>query len=313
MTAQTGPVVVGVDGTDANLGALRFGVEEARRMGTTLKLVHVVPDYVAISPMMPLTPDDLTETGASILAAAKTKVHEIAPDLIVEGWLHHGTRPIQLVHSAEDSRLLVVGRDDRPLPERLLRGDTAAGVAARASVPVVEVPADWTPPTGDTIGGTTGGVVLVGVKSPTHATPLLGHAMAIAAEREATLVVLHAWKLPSAYDDIIEARVDIEEWTRESTVEMESLLRDWRTTYPDVKIEIRVVHDHPSHALVEASRDADLVAVVRRAHGVPAATHLGGTARALLRSAHCPVVVVPPDDTAVVPGLVLEQGGVIRK
>ena len=309
MTTHTGPVVVGVDGSDANLGALRFGATEAGRVGAPLKLVHVVPDYVPVSPMMPLTPDDLTETGTSILAAAKATALEIAPDVEVEGWLHHGTRPVQLVHAAEDARMIVVGRDDRPLPERLLRGDTAAGVAARATVPVVEVPADWQPPAEQGREP----VVLVGVKSPSHATPLLGQAIALAQDRGATLVVLHAWKLPSAYDDIIESRVDVDEWVRESTVEMESLLRDWRTSYPDVKIEVRVVHDHAGHALVEASREADAVVVVRRAHGHPVATHLGGTARAVLRSAHCPVVVVPPEDIGMVPGLVLEQGGEIKK
>ena len=57
-----------------------------------------------------------------------------------------------------------------------------------------------------------------------------------------------------------------------------------------------MVHDHAGHALVEASRDADMVVIVRRAHGVPASVHLGGTARAVLRSAHCPVRVVAPND-----------------
>lgn len=306
MTTQPRPVVIGVDGTDANAGALRYGVEEARRTGAIVKLIHVVPDYVPISPMMPLTPSELTETGAAVLTHAEAQVRELAPDLAVEGWLHHGTRPVQLANAAEDAQLVVVGRDNRPLLERLLRGDTAAGVAARASVPMVLVPADWTP-------APSRGVVLVGVKSPSHSTALLGDAMALAADRGAKLVVLHAWKLPSGYDDIIESRVAADDWRRQSLDEMEALLAEWRTTFPEVEVEVRVVHDHPSFALVEASREADVVVLVRRARGVPAATHLGGTARAVLRSAHCPVRVVPPNAIGPMPGLVLEQAGAIRK
>lgn len=305
MTSQPRPVVIGVDGSEANAGALRYGVEEARRTGASVKLVHVVPDYVPISPMMPLTPSELTETGASVLRHAEEQVRQLAPDLEVEGWLHHGTRPVQLANAAERAQVVVVGRDNRPLLERLLRGDTAAGVAARSSVPMVLVPADWTP-------GPERGVVLVGVKSPSHSTALLGDAIGLAAERGAKLVVLHAWKLPSGYDDIIETRVAADDWRRQSIDEMEALLKDWRVSFPDVEVEIRVVHDHPSFALVEGSAEADVVVLVRRAHGVPAATHLGGTARAVLRSAHCPVRVVPPDAIGSIPGLVLEQAGAIQ-
>ncbi len=308
MTTQPRPVVIGVDGTDANAGALRYGVEEARRTGALVKLIHVVPDYVPISPMMPLTPSELTETGTAVLMHAEAQVRELAPDLVVEGWLHHGTRPVQLANAADDAQVVVVGRDNRPLLERLLRGDTAAGVAARASVPMVLVPADWTPGPGPGRG-----VVLVGVKSPSHSTALLGDAMALAADRGAKLVVVHAWKLPSGYDDIIESRVAADDWRRQSIEEMEALLKDWRVSFPGVEVEVRVVHDHPSFALVEGSAEADVVVLVRRAHGVPAATHLGGTARAVLRSAHCPVRVVPPDAVGPVPGLVLEQAGAIRK
>ena len=39
-------VVVGIDGSEANLGALRYAVAEATTTGAALKLVHVVPDLV---------------------------------------------------------------------------------------------------------------------------------------------------------------------------------------------------------------------------------------------------------------------------
>jgi nucleotide-binding universal stress UspA family protein len=309
MNAIASPVVVGVDGTAANRGALRFAVEEARRGGGPLKLVHVVPDYLPISPFMPLTPDDLSDTGTRVLADVGDEVRELDPDVETEAWLHHGGRSAELVKAAEGARLVVVGRDDRPVVYRMVGGDTASRVAARAPVPVVEVPSTWA----EGQNPAEHGAVVVGIKSGTHADELLGQAFAVASERSARLVVVHAWKLPSAYDDIIESRIALEQCAREGVVEMEKLLADWRAAFPDVQVEIRVVHDHAAHALVEASREADLVLVVRRSHGVPAAITLGGTARAVLRGAECPVMVVPPTAVPEMADLVLEAGGQMRK
>ncbi len=305
MSTDPRPVVIGVDGSAANAGALRFGVEEARRTGAPLKLVHVVPDYLPVAPMMPYASTDLTEMGTAIIKRSEEQVAELASDLVVEGWVHHGSRPAQLSTGAEGSRLLVIGRDDRPLLERVLRGDTASRLAARATVPMVLVPADWT-------ADEPRGVVLVGVKSAEHAGAAVGDAFGVAAARGARLVVLHAWKLPSAYDDIIGSRVAVDEWSQKATADVEAVLADWRVTYPEVEVEVRVVHDHPSYALVEASREADLVVLARHAHGVPV-THLGGTARAVLRTAHAPVRVVPPGEIPAVAGLVVEESGYAAK
>jgi nucleotide-binding universal stress UspA family protein len=294
-------VVVGVDGSSDNLGAVRYAIAQAVARDAVLRLVHVVPDYLPVSPMFPLTPYELTETATSILHEAAARVRASDPNVRVEARLCHGTRSVRLAEAADRAELLVVGRDGRPLSHRLLRGDLATGVTARARVPVVVVPAAWQPEQR--------GVVLVGVKAPKHAPELLAAAFAAASRTGAKLVVIHAWKLPSAYDDIIEARVDTEKWESEATLEMESLLRDWRAAYPDVEVESRIVHDHAGHALVEASRAADLLVIVRREHGVPAAMHLGSTARTVLHAAHCPVQVVVPTHTPPTAALILEDRG----
>ena len=309
MSARTGTVVVGVDGTATNTGALRYAVEESRRWREPLGLVHVVPGHAPVSPMMPvIVPGDLTATGKEILAQVTDEVRSQAPEVELEATLHHGVRATELVRAAEGARLLVLGRDDRGILHRLVEGDTVTRTAARAPVPVVEVPAQWHE------GGTAEdhGVVLVGVKSPAHATELLAHAFAEARARAARLVVLHAWHLPNAYDDIIEARVAQEQVEREGVAEVDSLLDPWRAVYPDVDVEVRVVHERPGQALVDASATADLLVLVRRSHG-PAPTHLGGTARAVLRNAQCPVVVVPPTEVPELPALVLESEGQLLK
>jgi nucleotide-binding universal stress UspA family protein len=307
MTVHSGPVVVGVNGSVLDDSAMRAGLSEAHRRGVGVRLVHVVPDYVSISPLLPVTPTALESIGGEIVRTAEKRLRQIDPEIEVESQLAHGARAKRLAEAAETGSVLVVGRDDRSLPVRLLHGNAATGAAATATCPVLAVPAGWwsTPARG---------VVMVGVKSTTHAMEVLADAFALAAGLGDKLVVLHAWKLPSGYDDLVESRVAVDEWAEHSAAELEVLMKDWRAEYPDVDVEIRVVHDRPVPALVEASRDADVLVIVRRAHGIPAATHLGGTARAVLRSAYCPVRVVPatamPD---TMPGLVLEETGTIAK
>lgn len=300
------PVAIGVDGSPGTSGAIRAGLDEARRLSAPVLLVHVVPDHVPMTPMLPLVGQDLGLTGAAILHEVAAEVAELAPDLHIKTDLRHGPRASQLAKGAHDAAALYVGRDYRPLFERVLLGNTAAGVASRATCPVVVVPPEWPP------GSGARGAVVVAVKSPAHSTELLADAFAAAAALGDRLLVLHSWKLPSGYDDIVVSRVAADELTERSTAELETLVHEWRATYPSVDVEIRIVHDQPAHALVKASRDADLVVLVRHAHGFPTGA-LGGTGRAVLRDAECPVRIVPPGAVTAVAGLVLEQGGDIAK
>ncbi|GAB2862404.1 universal stress protein [Nocardioides pacificus] len=282
-------VVVGVDGEDGGLRALRYAVHEINRTGTddTVRLVHVGPDYVAASPV------DLTfrmvveRSGREMLAAAAAVARELAPELRVTQELYDGPRAATLARTAEGARMIVLGRTDRSLVERVLGMATTAGVAARATCPVVCVPAGWPPLE-------LRRQVVVGFKSPHHAPELLRTAFAEAATREARLVVLHAWKLPGAYDDLVADRVSRERCEAETRAVIEPLLAEGRRTYPEVEVDVQVVHEEPGRALVEHSAGADLLVLVRRAHGFPAATHLGGAARTLLRWSDCPVMVVAP-------------------
>ena len=134
---------------------------------------------------------------------------------------------------------------------------------------------------------------MVGFKSSEDAAELLGSGFAIAAERQAELVIVHAWKLPSAYDDIIESRVAVEEFRRLSIATIEPLVKDLRTAYPQVPVRIEALHAQAAYALVAEARDADLVLLMRSSSGT-LPSHLGRTARAVLRDAGCPVEVLVP-------------------
>ena len=300
------PVLVGVDGSGAGSAAIRFAAHEAQRLGTSIRLVHMVPDYVPMTPMLPLAPADLEAAGREILRDATTEAHKWLEPAKVTTALHHGPRVPTLLDLAEHARLVVLGTQRRPLLERLLTGSTLFGVASRATSPVVAVPRDWTP-TGEHHR------ILVGLKSTDHSAELVRRALEIAAERSAAVVLVHAWELPNQYDDLVTARVDQDEWANRARRAIDRSLASLREAYPKVPVEIRVVHGQPARVLQVESGEADLLILARRHSGFPFG-HLGGTGRALLHEARCPVEVVPPaDEPTDTSDLVLEQAGGLQK
>jgi len=300
------PVLVGVDGSSAGSTATQFAAYEAQRLGTGLRLVHVVPDYVPMTPMLPLATSDLEASGRRILREATAQAHRLMDHERVTVSLQYGPRVLTLLEMAEHARLLVLGSKQRAGIERLLTGSVLLGIASRATSPVVAVPPGWTPKVEHRRIG-------VGVKSTEHSPELVRRALEIAEERKAEVVLVHAWELPGQYDDLVTARAEEDEWNDRARHTLERSLGDVRNTHPDVPLEIRVVHGQPARVLQTASGEAELLLLARRHSGFPMG-HLGGTGRALLHQAHCAVEVVPPADEPVdTSDLVLEQPGSLQK
>ena len=130
------------------------------------------------------------------------------------------------------------------------------GVAAAAACPVVAVPPDWS-------ATVSHGTVLVGVKSMTESPQLLRRAFETAAQRHSRLVLLHAWELPAEYDDLITARVDEVGWRERAQQTIARSIITFQDAYPEVKVDIRVVHGQAAHALRRASDGADVLLLRR--------------------------------------------------
>lgn len=279
-------ILVGVDGSPASAEAIRYARAEAARSGGAVDAVHVVPDVAPVNGFFPVPPDELLEAGRTALDSS---LEQAVADggITVRPHLRRGHVVATLIDLGREARAIVVGSDRRPLSMRLLTGNVSTGVSARASVPVVSVPDTWS-------ATRAAGVVVAGVKHPDHAEAVLSEAFAIARERGSRLVVLRAWRLPIAYDDLLATDPStLADWEHRAERELEEVLAPWRASHPEVEVEVRCVHDQATHALVVASEDADELVVVRRSRGLPASAHLGSTARAVLIYAHCPVRVVP--------------------
>lgn len=285
MPEVEGRVVAATDGSAGGRRGVRYAAREARRRGVPLQVVHVSPAYT-VGPVPDTVVDSVREHGQDVLMKAVADVHEEVPEVEVTGTLVHGGRVGAIVAEADGAALLVLGSGPATLAERLLAGPTAAGVASRSRCPVLVVPDRGDPEDRHDR-------VVVGVKDIDRAGNLLARAFATAEDLGAELVVLHCWRLPSGYDDVVADRVGREQWRAQLTHDLEEQLAPLRQRHPTVQVRVDVVHGRAGFALADVSETADLLLISRPLHG-GYAHHLGTTARATLRASRCPVEVLPP-------------------
>lgn len=279
-------VTVGVDGSERGYVAVRYAAREAGRLGVPLDIVHAIAAYIPDAPgMTPMMPDPLFESyGAEILARARTVARGAVPTLVVETHLRLGHPAKQLLALTPGASLIVLGNRGPISLDRVWTGVTVTGVADRAPCPMIVVPADYEP---DDVHRR----ILVGVQYPAAAAELFNRAFPLADALDAELVILHAWRLEGAYDDVIAERA-ISERQHERVELIEQELGGYRHAFPGVSVRVYIRHEDPAHALVRVTSGADRLLMLRATHD-EVTTRLGRVARAVLRDARCPVEVVP--------------------
>jgi nucleotide-binding universal stress UspA family protein len=285
---MSGPVVVAVDGTADGRRALHYGVALATTYGAPLRLVHVRHDNVVLAPTMPLFPESaLEEIATRVLRDAVDDTRRMGwkgdePDTV----LARAPRVPAIIDHSGDARCVVVGRRSSGA-QHLFTGSTTNGLAAHSTVPVVCVPESWDPEVRFDR-------VTVGVDCSHRSVPLVEAAAEIAQDLDAHVVVMHAWRPVGLYDAAISGRTFEQQWEQQTRPFIDRIVDPVRTWCPGVKFDVELRYDRPVVALHEFARASDLVVIGRHrddhARFTPA---LGSTARAVIRTADCPVIVVP--------------------
>jgi len=304
--ATPGFAVMAVDGSEEGCAAVSFAAREAFRSGLELRLVHVTPGPMPVAPLLLGTEPGAGAYASETLASATRVALDVAPELSITSQALLGNRVSKIIDFAEGAQFIVVGRRRPSALDRALSGGTLDGVASRARCPVFVVPAVANPADRPRR-------VVVAFKSAEHSAELFEAAFRDADELGAELSVVHAWKLPGAYDDIIARRVTEATCNREQKAAVRDFLGPWQASYPEVPTRIQVVHEHPVRALIEASREADRLILVKPLHG-GSVHHLRRTARGALRFAECPVHVVPAkrrDELTMTPLAVEREGELV--
>lgn len=280
-------VVVGTDGSPDGDRATAYAVQEALRTKRSVRVVHVIPEAVPMTPMLPLfSADSLRAVGTQILREAAERVRDLGKDEVaVETVLAHGPRIPALLAHTYDAALVVLGRRASTL-SRIRTGSTTSAAAGRADCPVVAVPKEWS-------SAPVHGHVVAAVDGTPASADVVRTALAAAHERGCDLVVVHAWRPLAPYDLALGGEPAAEVWMRQTEPVVWSLVAGLRADNPDVEVRVDLRYEHTADALVDAGRDADLLVMGRRGEGAMFGTALGSKARALLRSGVCPVEIVP--------------------
>ncbi len=199
----------------------------------------------------------------------------IPPNVTVESVIEP-TPPIALLRRlAESADLIVLGRHHQTLFERMTEGSITSPLSSHAPCPVIAVPADHEQTAGYK-------PVVVAVDGTTAAGSALEFGFDEAAERRVELIVLHACPL----GELTTAMQD-------DDVNLAEILAGWKADRPDVDVRTVIVPGEPDEVIIKASGAAGLM-VVARPHQERLGSWTRSVARAVLRYAHCPLVIVAP-------------------
>lgn len=279
-------IVVGV-GSEEVRSALEFAAEEAVRAGCGLHLVHALR-LLPMGPDVPLVAVvDVEKLGREVLETAVERVeHLVGGAVPVTRELAHGNPVPVLVEAGREARMVVLEHRHLSRLERIVSRTVTGGVAARMRVPVVAVPSGWH-------SGSGTHVVVAGVDVPERADEVLVAAAGEARSRGARLRVVHAWQVPNAYQDLVDAE-EQGRWADEARAQIGAALDRIGDESLASGTEVVVRIGRAADLLLVESRDADLLVVGRHDPLVPIGSHVGPVARAVLREATCPVLLATP-------------------
>jgi nucleotide-binding universal stress UspA family protein len=146
------------------------------------------------------------------------------------------------------------------------------------------------------MNSTSQSIVVVGVDGSAGSARALTFALDEAARRNARLLLVHGVEIGAAaaspYGSGM-ALTQLEEGGEAILAEAADRVRA-----AGFEVDTKIDVGSAAHALIEASRSADLLVVGCRGHGGFAGLLLGSVSAACAHHAHCPVVVVRPEEKA---------------
>ena len=285
---DTGPVVVGVDGSASSMRALDMAAEEAGHRGVTLEIV-----YSATWPRrsrVPVTDADLDRirvAGATLVDEAAQRAVGMVPGLNVVTEVHTEALAADvLVKASRTASLTVVGTRGHGGFAGLLVGSVGLRVATHCAGPLLVV--------GESRehGPTGRGSVLVGAHTDRdEATLRYGfevHGRQGLAAQGSPPRMPGKLQLP---------RHEAEKGRDQALQQAHRLVDPVAKRYSGVEVVVEEQSGSPAAALIEASRAADLTVIaVRRRQHRRLGLQLGTVAHAVLHHAHSPVVLLPVRD-----------------
>ncbi|WP_405719502.1 universal stress protein [Streptomyces sp. NBC_00046] len=287
---ELGPVVVGVDGSEPAHRAALWAAAEASCRGSTLRIVHAADTDSRVLHLSGENIERVRRAGHELLRETAEAVTEQYSGLHVTTEFSGGAAVPILRRTVGLRGTVVVGNRGLGGFENLMLGSVGLKVAADATTPVVVVRG--------TDNGAESGVVLAAVRDE-HDVECARYAAREAEIHKASLRLLHAWHILGSVGLAVTMLDDVGAITGEHLHHLNAVTDRIRDEFPALNVRAEAEKSLTvAGALVEASRDVDLLVMGgRRAPGYIGPT-LGWATHSLLHHAHCPVQLIPRHGSA---------------
>ncbi|KWV31089.1 universal stress protein [Micromonospora rifamycinica] len=287
-SANGAAVVVGVDGSESALRAVRLAAAEAIRRHLPLRVVHAFIWPLLRVPVDPVAGNPpgggLRRQAEKLVEQAVAAARAVDPGLPVTGEIIDGEASAVLLGRSPTAATIVLGERGLGGFTALLVGSVAIQVATHAGCPVLVARGEEH----------AGGPVVVGVDGSAASPAAVEYAAAQASARGVRLRAVRAYTHPATRrpGDIQPLVYDEARLRDEEAQALAESLAGLAERHPDVPVDPEPVPARPVAALVEASRRAQLVVVGARGHGELAGLLLGSVSHRVLHHSACPVAVV---------------------
>ena len=290
-------IIVGVDGSDASIEALRWAAYEACRRGISVLIVscYSVPIYGIQEAGAHQTREDLAmfEKGAVVIVRQATElVAEIDPHVVVDVMTTLSAAAVAISEAAHAGDEIVVGATGHSGFMDGLLGSVTTGVVHRSHVPVIVVPAKPAAAAGATMRK-----IVIGLDGSPASIAALDWAYEQALLTGAELTAVHGWiyPYPGQRTVVRSARAQMQLDAMEQLKTALESLGVLLSSGP-IHVHPRLVEKSAVGALLDEAKDADLVVIGSRGRGALRSTLVGSVSHSVAQHANCPVVIIREAD-----------------
>ena len=293
MTSQSPRLLVGVDGTEGSVEALRWAAHEAARRSCPLQVmtcavlpVAVEAGLIGSSSASGSAMDSIVGEYEAVNQRGVNLVRSFGLDIEVGGETVLGAPTYALVGAAQPDDTIVIGATSHPGRLTEVLGSVATVVSHRAHCAVVVVH-------GTDRKDANVGRIAVGIDGSQCSEEALRWAIEEALRCDAELILVHGWTYPyqGPKTGITEARDDMK---LDAMRTLEASARLVRDHAPTLRCHSIISEESPAKAIIDAAKEADMLVVGSRGHGGFSALLLGSVSRTVLQHSPVPVAVIRP-------------------
>ena len=295
MTSRSPRLLVGVDGTEGSVEALRWAAHEAARRSCPLQVMTcaVLPaaveaGLIGSGSASGASMDSIVGEYEAVNQRGVNLVRSFGLDIEVGGETVLGAPAYALVGAAGPDDTIVIGATSHPGRLTEVLGSVATVVSHRAHCSVVVVH-------GTDRKDAKVGRIAVGIDGSECSEAALRWAIDEALRCDAELILIHGWTYPyqGPKTSITEARDDMK---LDAMRTLEASARLVREHAPTLRCHSIISEESPAKAIIDAAKEADMLVVGSRGHGGFAALLLGSVSRTVLQHSPVPVAVIRPHD-----------------